>query len=99
MNNSQHRIESHQSTTVTTRVPLHLKRRWQQAAAMRGLTLTDFLITAANNATGDIFEEEDRIELSEKDSLLLSEMLTRPPKLNERLHKAVSEEFKQMRDH
>ena len=94
MNNSQPRSEPHQSTTVTTRVPLHLKRRWQQAATMRGLTLTDFLITAVNNATGDVFEEDDRIELSERDSLLLAEMLTRPPKLNERLHKAVSEELK-----
>ena len=82
MNHTQARREPYQSTTVTTRVPLHLKQRWQQAATMRGLTLTDFLITAANNATGDIFEEEDRIELSERDSLLLTEMLTRPPRLN-----------------
>ena len=99
MNNARLHEESRHSTTVTTRVPVHLKQRWLQAAALRGLTLTDFLITAANNATGDIFEEEDRIELSEKDSLLLSEMLTRPPKLNERLYKAVSEELKQMRDY
>ena len=99
MNNTQSKRETFQSTTVTTRVPLHLKRRWQQAATMRGLTLTDFLITAANNATCDIFEEEDRIELSEKDSMLLAEMLTRPPKLNERLNKAVSEELKQIRDY
>ena len=96
MNNVQSRKEPHQNTSVTTRVPLHLKQRWQQAAALRGITLTDFLITAANNATSDIFEEEDRIALSERDSLLLSEMLARPPRLNARLHKAVSEELKQM---
>jgi len=99
MNNTQSQRETYQSATVTTRVPLHLKRRWQQAAAIRGLTLTDFMITAANNATGDIFKEEDRIALSERDSLLLAEMLTRPPKLNERLHKAVSEELKHIRDY
>ena len=96
MNNPRLRGEPYQSATVTTRVPLHLKRRWQQAAALRGLTLTDFLITAANNATCDVFEQEDRIELSERDSVLLAEMLARPPRLNERLRKAISEELGQM---
>jgi len=97
MNNTQGLREEHyRSTTVTTRVPLHLKQRWQQAATLRGLTLTDFLITAANDATGDVFREEDRIALSERDSLLLTEMLARPPRLNERLRKAVSEELEQM---
>jgi len=64
--------EPHHSTTITTRVPLHLKKKWQQAAVLRGLSLT------------------------ERDSLLLEEMLTRPPKINERLQKAISEELKQM---
>jgi len=96
MNNDQPSSQSYQSTTVTTRVPLHLKQRWQQAASLRGLTLTDFLITAANSATGDVFDEEGRIDLSERDSLLLSEMLIRPPRLNESLRKAVAEELKQM---
>ena len=86
------------SITVTTRVPLHVKQRWQQAASLRGITLTDFLITAANGAAGNIFEEEDRIYLSERDYLLLSEMLARPPRVNERLRKAVSEELELMRD-
>ena len=98
MNTARSQAEPYQNTSITTRVPLHLKQRWQQAAALRGLTLTDFLIIAANNATGDVFEEEDRITLSERDSLLLAEMLARPPRLNERLHKAISEELKQMRD-
>ena len=99
MNNApffKEKESSHQSTTITTRVPLHLKKRWQQAAILRGLSLTDFLITAANSATGAVFEEEDRITLSERDSLLLAEMLTRPPRVNERLQKAISEELKQM---
>ena len=99
MNNVQTHSETRQNTTITTRVPLHLKRRWQQAAALRGLTLTDFLITAANDATSDVFEEEDKIQLSESDALLLAEMLMRPPRLNERLRQAVREECEQMRDY
>jgi uncharacterized protein (DUF1778 family) len=96
MNDTQARRELHQSTTVTTRVPLHLKKRWQQAAALRGLTLTNFLITAANNATGNVFKKENRIKLSEKDSLLLAEILARPTNPNERLRKAVKAELEQM---
>jgi len=98
VNNVQSRKEPCRSTTVTTRVPLHIKQRWQQAANLQGLTLTDFLITAVNSATGNVFEEEDRIELSERDSLLLAEMLVRPPRVNERLYKAVKEELVQMKD-
>jgi uncharacterized protein (DUF1778 family) len=88
--------ERQKSITVTTRVPIHLKQEWQQAAAIRGLTLTDFLITAVNGATKEVFEEEDKIQLSARDSFVLAEMLSRPPRPNERLHKAVSEEFKLM---
>ena len=96
MNNAQLHKEPYQNTTVTTRVPLHLKQRWQQAAALRGLTLTDFLIAAANNATGNVFEEKDRIELSERDSLLLAEMLSRPPKVNETMRRAIQKRLKNM---
>jgi uncharacterized protein (DUF1778 family) len=96
---AQPKTELRQCTTVTTRVPLHLKQRWQEAAALRGLTLTDFLITAANDATGSVFEEEDRIRLSERDSLLLAEMLTRPLRSNERLRKAVHDELEQIKDY
>ena len=99
MNSTQTQIETRQNTTVTTRVPLHLKQRWQQAAALRGLTLTDFMISAANDATGNVFDKEDKILLSERDSLLLAEMLAQPPRLNELLCKAVHEELEQMRDY
>jgi uncharacterized protein (DUF1778 family) len=99
MNKSQIQGEACQNSTITARVPYHLKQRWQQAAILRGITLTDFLITAANDATNDVFEEEEKIQLSERDSILLSEMLARPPKINERLSKAISEELEQMRNY
>ena len=99
MNKSQIQSEACQNSTITARVPFHLKQRWQQAAILRGVTLTDFLIMAANDATSDVFEEEEKIQLSERDSLLLAEMLARPPKINERMIKAISEELDQMRNY
>ena len=81
--------ERPKSTTVTTRIPVHLKERWQHAAAIRGVTLTDFMITAANNATTEIFKEEEKIELSARDQRLLGEMLSRPPQPIEGILTAV----------
>ena len=81
--------ERPKNTTVTTRIPVHLKERWQRAAAIRGVTLTDFMITAANNATIEIFTEEERIELSARDRKLLSEMLSMPPQPSEGIRAAI----------
>ncbi|MDR2175348.1 MAG: DUF1778 domain-containing protein [Synergistaceae bacterium] len=78
-------------TTMTARVPVILKRRWQKAASLRGITLTDFLIMAANDAASGIFAEEDRIELSEKSQLQFMEMLMRPPKAKNGALQAVIE--------
>jgi uncharacterized protein (DUF1778 family) len=80
------------------RVPVEIKQRWQMAADMRGQTLTDFLIVAANNATEKVFEAEDRIILSARDQEKLAEMLSRPPRLNERLRKALQEELVRIRE-
>ncbi|MDR1731151.1 MAG: DUF1778 domain-containing protein [Synergistaceae bacterium] len=79
------------------RVPLEVKRRWQTAASLRGQSLTDFLIVAANNAADNVFETEEHISLSLRGQQELVEMLSRPPRPNERLHKAVQEELAAMR--
>jgi uncharacterized protein (DUF1778 family) len=79
------------------RVSMEVKRRWQMAADIRGQTLTDFLIVAANDATEKIFEAEERIVLSAQEQEKLAEMLSRPPRLNERLRKAIREELIEIR--
>jgi len=78
------------------RVPEEIKRRWQTAAAMRGQTLTDFLIVAANKETAETLLENERIELSERDQIRLAEMLLRPPKINEAMVKAMRKQFENM---
>ena len=87
------------SAKVQARVPEEIKRRWQAAAGMRGQTLTDFLIVAANKETAETLLENERIELSERDQVRLAEMLLRPPKINESLQKAISEELEHMRNY
>ena len=84
------------SANVRARVPEEIKRRWQTAALMRGQTLTDFLIVAANKETAETLLENERIELSERDQVQLAEMLSRPPKVNEAMWKAMKKRLESM---
>jgi len=92
------RLESAKTDRVIARVPAEVKRRWQRAATLRGQTLSDFLIVAANNATDEIFETESRIELSERDQLMLAELLLNPPELPEILKTALREQMAHTED-
>ena len=69
------------NASVRTRVPEELKQRWQRAAALRGQTLTDFIIVAANKEANEIYDQEERITLSREGQLKLAEMLLNPPEL------------------
>ena len=81
---------------VAARVPEDVKKRWQRAATMRGQTLTDFLIVAANTATDETFLEHERIELSQRDQIKLAEMLVRPPKINAAMSRAIQTRLEHM---
>jgi len=83
-------------TNIRARVPEEIKRRWQIAASLRGQTLTDFLIVAANKETAETLLENERIELSQRDQVRLAEILSRPPRINEAIVKAMSERLKNM---
>jgi uncharacterized protein (DUF1778 family) len=69
------------NASVRTRVPQELKRRWQGAAALRGQTLTDFIIGAANKEAGTVFDQEERIAISMEGQKKLAKMLLNPPEL------------------
>ena len=63
---------------------------------MRGQTLTDFLIVAANKETAETFLENDRIALSQRDQIQLAEMLSKPPQINEAMRKAMQKRLEHM---
>ena len=84
------------SANIRARVPEEIKRRWQTAALMRGQTLTDFLIVAANKETAETLLENERIEPSQRDQIQLVEMLSRPPKVNEAMWKAMQKRLESM---
>jgi len=84
------------TANIRARVPEEIKRRWQDAAFMRGQTLTDFMIVAVNKETAETFLENERIELSLRDQVKLAEMLLSPPKVNEAMWKAMRKRLEKM---
>lgn len=81
---------------IAARVPHEVKQRWIRAANLRGQTLTDFLIVAANAATVEALAEHERVELSERDQLKLAELLTQPPQLTEAMKAALERRLSAM---
>lgn len=88
----------YRSTSVRTRVPEDIKHRWQSAAAIRGQTLTDFIIVATNEATAETFLEYEKIELSQRDQIRLAELLLNPPELPRMMQNALEERMAEMKD-
>lgn len=77
------------SDRVATRVSSSVKASWMHAAELRGQTLSDFVIVAANMVAAETFREYERIELSRRDQAELAELLSRPPELAETMKKAL----------
>jgi len=86
------------NASVRTRVPEELKQRWQGAAALRGQTLTDFMIVAANKEADEILEREERVVLSLEGQMKLAEMLLNPPELPEAMKNLLKEYTDSLQD-
>ena len=60
-----------------------------RAAALKQTGLTDFVVRHAVAAAKDIIAEAERVQLSERDSLRVLELLENPPEPNARLMAAA----------
>ncbi len=61
-----------------------------RAAALRNTTLTDFIFQIAMREAKAVIEEAERIRLSERDSLLVLDLLENLPAPNARLRAAIA---------
>ena len=82
--------EAQPKERLEARVPASLKLLFQRAAAVQGVSLTDFILSAATEAARRVIRESEVLELSQRDQLALAKALLNPPKANARLKKAVS---------
>ncbi|CAN5426200.1 hypothetical protein BH09ACT7_BH09ACT7_14620 [soil metagenome] len=71
------------------RVDAAAKRRLEEAAAEAHLSVTAFVLQAANRAADDVLAERQTVHLSPVAAAALTEALNRPAQVNERLAKAV----------
>jgi uncharacterized protein (DUF1778 family) len=65
------------------------KRTIMRAAALRHMDLSEFVVTSSLAATQEVIAHEERIQLSERDSLRVLELLENPPKPTERMLAAL----------
>lgn len=74
---------------LEARVSSDLKHLFQQAADMRGVTLSDFIINSAHDVAVQTVGQHNVIRLSREASIQFANALLRPPKSNPRLRAAA----------
>ena len=70
---------------MSLRIPQAEKALLLRAVALQHTNLTDFVIRTAVEAARTVIEQEERIQLSGRDSVRVLELLENPPVPNARL--------------
>jgi uncharacterized protein (DUF1778 family) len=70
---------------LETRVTTEQKNLIERAAVLQGRTITDFVLTSAQDAARRAIEEHQQLELSVRDSEAFVEALLNPRPVNDRL--------------
>lgn len=78
------------SERMNLRVKPEVKARLVRAAALRHTDLTDFLTRAALREADAVIEAAEHVKLSERDSLVVLDLLENPPAPNAKLRAAIA---------
>ena len=73
---------------LEARISAEQKRLFKEAATLRGVTLTDFVVSSVHEAAVRTLEARHVIELSQNDQRAFVDALTRPPASNAALRRA-----------
>ena len=88
-NTASKRKHTGRRTRLETRVNPETKARLQRAAAIRGRSLSDFVLASAQQEAERTIREHDVIVLSVRDSQRFAELVLNPPEPNEHLRMAM----------
>jgi uncharacterized protein (DUF1778 family) len=80
---------------LEARVSSEIKALFQEAAAIQGRSVTDFVVASAVEAAARTVRDRDLLNLSKRDRTAFVEALLNPPAPNERLRRAA-ERYQQM---
>jgi len=75
---------------MNLRVTPKVKATLSRAAALRNTDLTSFVTQSALREAEAVIEDADRIRLSERDSLLVLDLLQSPRPLNDKMRAAIA---------
>ncbi len=78
-----------QQARIEARLSRKQKRLFERAAAIEGVTLTDFVISSMQRAATRALQEHTGIELSERNQRTFVETLMNPPEPNQALREAA----------
>jgi uncharacterized protein (DUF1778 family) len=84
------RVAVDDNKRMQLRIQPDQKATLMRAAALRNTTLTDFIFQIAMREAKTVIEEAERIRLSERDSLLVLDLLENPPAPNAKLRRAIA---------
>ena len=74
---------------LEARVSPEMKALFQEAAALEGLSLTEFVVNSAAEAAKRTIREREFLDLSKRDRAVFVEALLHPPTPNARLQQAA----------
>ena len=75
---------------LEARVPRATKALWEQAAAVQGRKVTEFVVTSAVEAAQRVLRENQLSQLTHRDRIAFVEALIHPPAPSQRLRKAAA---------
>ena len=81
---------------LEARISVEQKTLLQQAAALSGRTLSEFVVASAQEAAGRVIQEHETIRLTRAEQIAFVSALLNPPAPNKRLHRAAAAYRKQM---
>lgn len=85
-------VKSHKPLArLEARVDAEIKARWQQAADLQGITLTDFIITSLQESATKVIQQHQTMKLTQKDTEAFVDAIINPQKPNDNLKAAVLE--------
>jgi uncharacterized protein (DUF1778 family) len=73
------KTETTSSARLEARLPLEVLTRLKRAAEIQGRSLTDFVVSAADEAACRTIEQTEIIRLSAEDQLAVAEAILNPP--------------------
>ena len=76
---------------ITARAPQLVVDELEEAAALVGVTVNQFIVQAAAEKARMIIDAYTRIELSRRDAAFIANLLDNPPPPNEALKRAVQQ--------